>query len=84
MKENPIPDPAPSTGVGKKRKPKKSSKPKFKGETDGMNEFVFQTSDTFEISYQSKEDQLEIPIYTISSRFITKCFANIIEAFLGK
>ena len=45
MKTDPTPDPAPSADMGKKKKQKKPSKPKFKGETDGMNGFVFETSE---------------------------------------
>ena len=45
MKTDPTPDPAPSADMGKKKKQKKPSKPKFKGETEGMNGFVFQTSE---------------------------------------
>ena len=45
MSENVTPDPAPSTEPAKKKKPKKPSRPKFKGETDGMNGFVFETSE---------------------------------------
>ena len=44
MTENPTPDLALSTDVGKQKKPK-SLKPKFKRETDGMNGFVFETSE---------------------------------------
>ena len=43
MSENVTPDSAPSTDPVKKKKPKKSSRPKFRGETDGMNGFVFET-----------------------------------------
>ena len=45
MTDNPSPDSAPSTDVGKKKKTKKSVKPKFQGETHGMNGFVFETSE---------------------------------------
>ena len=45
MITDPTPDPPTSIDMGKKNKQKKFPKPKFKGETEGMNGFIFETSE---------------------------------------